>query len=476
MSNLWNGMSDTMNMTETENGAETLKSTESAVLDLFSMGGALRTREPAKIEQMVSLALSEDKALAIKCLFYLRDVRGGQGERRTFRESLKILSNYYPEDAVKVMKLIPEYGRWDDLFYLDNIDISEILNTQIGIDLACVNPSLLAKWLPSENTSSAKTKELAKRVRKYLGLNSKIYRQMLTTLRRKIGLVETKMSNNKWKDIDYSKLTSKAGMLYKGAFAKHDGEGYAKYLEQVESGEKKINASTLFPYELVRQARSDNNKTIDLLWENLPDYTCNNEKAIVVADVSGSMSGTPMDVSVSLAMYFAERNEGIFKNKFITFSGNPSLQEIHGETLQQKIRNLQRADWQMNTNLQAVFDLVLNTAVANKVPENEMPKTIYIISDMEFDACARGGTNFENIKKDYVESGYEMPNLVFWNVNSRNDNVPVEKDQNGVMLVSGCSPTIFKVAVSKTTPIDYMMKILNSERYEPIDRALAKND
>lgn len=470
------------NKTLTENGALTWKSTDSKVLDLFSMGGALRTRTPKEIEDKLSKALAEDKLLTIKCLFYLRDIRGGQGERRTFREALKILSNYHPEDTTKLLKLIPEFGRWDDLFYLDNIEIDGIIKDQLNKDIESEAPSLLAKWMPSENASSEKTKALARKLRKYLGYSSKNYRKIITSLRTKINLIETKMSSNNWNDIEYSKIPSKASMVYRKAFYKHDEFGYKEYLNRVEEGQEKINTSTLFPYEIIRQARRENSKTLDLLWKNLPDYTRDNEKAIVVADVSASMSGTPMDVAVSLAMYFAERNKGLFHNKFITFSEKPELQEISGTNLNQKIRNLENAHWDMNTNIQAVFDLLLNTAVKNSAPEDEMPKTIYIISDMEFDRASHSGnyyaevkpdnTNFDEIKRKYSEVGYEMPNLVFWNVSSRQDNVPVEQNEKGVALVSGCSPTIFKMAIKRTTPHEFMVEVLNSERYKKIEEAL----
>lgn len=471
---LWKLMKQETNKTRTENDALTLKSTESKVLDLFSMGGALRTRTPEEIEKKVSQALAEDKVLAIKCLFYIRDIRGGQGERRTFREGLKILSNYYPEETQKLLKLIPEYGRWDDLFYLDNIAIDDILKSQIEKDIISESPSLLSKWLPSENASSLNTKKLAKKVRAYLGYSSKNYRKMLSKLRSKINLVETKMSSNQWDDINYASVPSKAAMIYKGAFRKHDEDGYTSYLDKVEKGEEKINTKALFPYEIVRQARKENDKTLDLLWKNLPDYTKDEDKAIVVADVSGSMMGTPMDISISLAMYFAERNKGIFKNKFITFSGRPELQEIIGDNLNQKIYNLENAHWDMNTDIQAVFNLLLNTATQGDVSAEDMPKTIYIISDMEFDSCTESPdeTNFKVIKQKYEDAGYEMPTLVFWNVDSRQDNVPVDKDERGIVLVSGSSPTVFKMVMEKMNPEEFMRSVLNSERYDKIDEAL----
>lgn len=475
-------MKNEVNKTFTENAALTYKSTQSKVLDLFSMGGALRTRTPKEIEKFVSQALAEDKLLAIKCLFYLRDVRGGQGERRTFREGLKILSNYNKEETEKLLSLVPEYGRWDDLFYLDNVEIDELLKKQIRADARTETPSLLGKWLPSENSSSDRTRDLARKVRKYLGYSSKDYRHLLTKLRAKIRIVESQMSRNKWSKINYEHIPSKASMKYKKAFHKHDEERYSKYLSDVEKGKKKINAGVLFPYEIVREAENKNDKTLEMLWRNLPDYTRGNEKALVVADVSGSMEGLPMQICVSLALYFAERNKGIFQNKFITFSIKPELQEVKGTTLNQKITNLEHAHWDGNTNIQKVFDLILDTAVDNGVKKEDMPKTIYIISDMEFDMATRDGgmfgsrqtqTNFQVIKQKYEESGYEMPLLVFWQVDSRQNNVPVTQNEKGVVLVSGSSPSTFKMVMKRTTPYEFMIDVLNSKRYKPIEEALS---
>jgi hypothetical protein len=282
------------------------------------------------------------------------------------------------------------------------------------------------------------------------------------------------MSNREWGKIKYDGITSKASMLYKEAFKKHDEKRYNEYLKDVAEGKKTINTKTLFPYEIVRQAKKENSKTLDLLWKNLPDYTGKNEKALVVADVSGSMEGLPINISVSLAMYFAERNTGIFKNKFITFSEQPELQEITGDSLNQKIRNLENSHWNMNTNVQAVFDLVLNTAKNNKVSNDEMPKAIYIISDMEFDQASSDNTktNFQKIKEKYADAGYEMPILVFWNVDSRQNNVPVTQNEKGVMLVSGASPTTFKIVLERKDPYEFMLSVLNSKRYDLIDTAL----
>ena len=308
-----------------------------------------------------------------------------------------------------MVPLISYYGRHDDILSLDNIDFKDYILKEIQ------NPSsLIFKWLPSEGSHSPKVKAQARTLRKYLGFSSKKYRKMLTAGRKNLNLVETKLTNKDYKSINYSHVPSKANLKYKKAFSKNDAERYVKYLGDAKSGKVKINTSTIFPYEIVKQAKAEStpNETLEVLWQKLPDYTNKHSKALVVADVSGSMSGDPICMSVGLAMYFAERNEGIFKNKFISFSAQPELQELKGNTLSQRIKNLESTHWDMNTNLQAVFDLILNTGIKNKVPEEDMPSTLYIISDMEFDsACEDDETNFSVIRKKYEKAGYKMPQL-----------------------------------------------------------------
>lgn len=469
---IWNLMKQKTNKTLTENGATTFKSTDSKVLDLFAMGGALRKRSSEDIQNMFSRALAEDKLLAIKCLFYLRDARSGAGERRTFREGMKLFCEQYPEDAQKLVPLIPEFGRWDDLFYLEGVEIDNVIRAQLEKDILSDHPSLLGKWCPSENASSEITKTQATQLRKQLGISSKKYRWMLSTLRAKINVVERWMSQGSWNGINYSQVPSKAALRYKDAFKKHDPRGYNKYLEDVEKGKSKINTSVLFPYEIVKKARTETDQTLELMWKNLPDYTNGNEKGIVVADTSGSMQGLPLDIAVSLAMYFAEKNEGVFKNKFITFSGEPTLQEVTGKTLNQKIRNLDKTEWTSNTDIQKVFDLILETAIEGNVKQKDLPGTIYIVSDMEFDFCASGRTNFEDIKAKYAEAGYKMPLLVFWQVDSRHNNVPVMKEEKGVILVSGASASTFKTIMKKENPYEHMLSVLNSKRYKIIEETL----
>ena len=297
---------------------------------------------------------------------------------------------------------------------------------------------------------------------------------MLSEKRAQLDIVERKMSAGLWGEIKFEAIPSKASLLYRKAFKRRDGDRYSEYLTKVEKGEAKINTAVTFPYEIVRQYLNrgeDNDRTLNVAWDNLPDYIPEGESGLVVADVSGSMSSNeslPLAVSISLAMYMAERNKDpAFKNRFITFSAEPELVKIQGKNLFEKVDNLNRAQWDMNTDLQAVFNLVLNTAVKNSVPQKDMPSRLFIISDMEFDCACSDKTNFEVIKRKYAAAGYEMPTLVFWNVDAKSDQSPVKMDEKGTMLVSGCSPTLFKnVMLSKvTTPYEMMLEVLSQDRY-----------
>lgn len=330
------------------------------------------------------------------------------------------------------------------------------------------NISLLGKWMKTINASSFRTRAQARFMARKLGLSEVEYRKVVRKLRKKIKTVEEQMSARKWGDIDYSAVPSQASRIYRNAFLNHDKERYEKFIEKVSSGEEKINTKTLYPYQVYDSVKSDYSRSLDVMWDNLPDYT-QGKNALIVADVSGSMMGRPMSVSVSLALYFAERNKGQFQNYFITFSGKPKLQKIEGERLRDRMYSIERAEWGWNTNIQAVFDLILDSAVSNDVNNDEMPETIYIVSDMEFDECAENVTNLEEIDRKYKDAGYTKPNLVFWNVDARSGrNLPVQKDERGVTLVSGFSPTVFQMAVEGKTPLEVMEETINSERYQPI--------
>lgn len=450
----------------TENDAVTFIRSGSSLLDFYAQAGAMRGNKSEALD-LFKKAFAEDRLKAVKILFYLRDVRGGQGERDLFRACLEWLGTDYSEIFEKVVGYVSEYGRWDDMFF-DNPKCFELIGNQLKEDSKTEKPSLLAKWLPTINASSKNTKAKARFFAEKLGLSEIEYRRTIRGIRKQIKAVEELMSARKWEDINYSSVPSQASRIYKNAFKEHDEVRYGEFIEKAEKGEVKINASTLYPYQIYKSVQDDYSRTLEALWNQLPDYT-QGKNALVVADVSGSMSGDPMSVSVSLALYFAERNKGQFKDYFITFTGNPRLQKVQGSNLRDKMNSIERAQWEQNTNLQAVFDLILNTAIQNSTPKEELPKTIYVISDMEFDSACDTRTNFEVIKNKYVQSGYEMPNIVFWQVDARSGkNLPVQTGERGVALVSGFSPVVFKMAVENKTPEEIMLDTINSERYSKI--------
>lgn len=466
----------------TENGANVYQSTKSLVLDFFSKGGALRTRPENEITHIFDLAFSENPELAVKAMFYFRDVRGGQGERRTFNILLNHVANNHPEIIMKNLRLVAEYGRWDDLLSLIDTPVEaamfEIVSDQLMADVGAERPSLLAKWLKSENTSSPASRAIAYKTRKALGLNSKEYRKTLSALRKTINIVETKMSNGEWTEINYEQLPSKAGMLYRKAFRNHDSARYDEFLEAVENGDAKINTGTLYPYDIVTKVlyNGATEKTLDVMWNNLPNYMEGSEtNGLVVVDVSASMAGLPMAVAISMGMYISERTTGLFKDKFITFSESPTLETLDGDDIFSRIRNLKSATWGFNTNLEAVFDVVLNAAVKSGASQADIPSHLYIVSDMEFDNAMGHGSNptaklFDTIRMKYKAVGYEMPMLVFWNVDSRNDQSPMTMDERGFQMVSGCSPSILTslLANKSVSAYDLMVEVLNADRYAPI--------
>jgi hypothetical protein len=475
----------------TANGALSNASTLSKTVDYFAKGAAQRNRSDSEILNLFTSAFGEDKLCAVKTLFYFRDVRGGQGERRIFRVALNHLAQTNPEIVRKNLKNISEYGRWDDLFVLEGTsvwdDAVELIRTQLREDMenakADKSVSVLAKWMPSINTSSKETKRLAHFFKKVFDISPKSYRKMLKNLRSRIDIVEARMASNDWDGIDYEKVPSIASKNLRNAFRKHDGVRYGKFIDAVTKGDAKINASTLFPYDLVKAIQSGgwgsrftHDATVQAQWDNLPNYMGDNvHNGLVVADVSGSMTcngGLPLNVCLSLAIYFAERNVGFFKDYFMTFSDLPKLQKLVGTTLADKCNNLSKAEWGMNTNLQATFDRLLSSAVRHNVPQEEMPSHLYIVSDMQFDhACyANDMTNFETMKNKFRDAGYELPQVVFWNVNAFGSDQPVTVHDTGTCLVSGCSPAILKTVIKASTldPVGIMLDTINNERYDAI--------
>lgn len=471
------------NKTYTENGALTYETTCSDCLNLFAAIGALRRESDEEIISRFVKAYAENPDLAMKTLFFARDVRGGLGERRVFRTILAWLAVNEPVSVRKNVEAIAEFGRWDDLLTLLDTpcekDALACIQRQLAADLAVLGHggeiSLLAKWLPSVNASNTETVHNAKRIARALNMNDAAYRKVLVKLRAHISIIENNLRERDY-TFDYTKQPSKAMFKYRKAFLRNDQKRYQAFLERVFSGETTLHTGTLTPYDIVAPFFNSNvpdeeRHGIDVTWNAQADFT-NGENALVVIDGSGSMYGgakpLPAAVALSLGIYFAERNTGVFKNHFITFSERPQLVEIKGRDILEKLRYCHDFNEVANTDIQEVFELVLAAAVKNKVPKSELPSTLYIISDMEFDCCTNGAdsTNFAYAKQLFAECGYQLPRVVFWNVASRNRQQPVTKNEQGVALVSGCTPRIFSMLAGGTLePYAYMMEVLSAERY-----------
>jgi hypothetical protein len=493
MNTFMNGLQTASNYAVTENGALAHKTTRSAVYDMFALGGAYRRRSDEDIILLFKNALEENETLALKCLFYLRDCRGGQGERRFFRVAYKWLATKHPEIARRNFKLISEYGRYDDIIYtligtaLEN-DALDFIKTQLALDVECKTPSLLAKWLPSENASAAETKRMGNIIREYLGMTHKEYRKTLSILRERINIVERLMSANRWDEIEFDKIPSKAGLIYKNAFARRDVIA-KKYETFAKSAETKVNASTLYPYDVVHKAvegtcgwgynfkqMSDTDRAIvEKYWENLPDYLEGKPcKMMCVVDTSGSMTGSeasaPINVAIGLGMYCAERIGGPFKDNYISFSSRPQLIKIEGVDFVDKVRRIYRTNLCENTDLVKTFRMLKE--IAKQAKPEDIPETIVVISDMQIDCGSRFygssvATEMESMRKEWEAEGLKMPKLVYWNVEARG-NANFLDDGPNVTYVSGCSPVIFQQVISGVTGYDLMLKKLESDRYKDI--------
>ena len=484
-----NNLKEANNYTITENGATSHASTLNGLMDLFALGGAYRSRSDDDCITLFKKAFEEDESYAMKCLFYNRDIRGGQGERRFFRVILKWLANNHSDAVLRNIKYIPVVGRWDDLYALDGTPLEnmayDFMKQQFLLDLICKTPSLLAKWLKSENASSKESRRLARKTIEMFGIRPKMYRKTLTTLRERIKVLERLMSEGRWDEIEFDKIPSRAGIIYRNAFARNDMTK-ARYEAFIKSKETKVNAGALYPVDVAHRAfrasrlpyDDPERLTLQKYWDNLPNYYGNREEnGIAVVDVSGSMIGTPMEAAVSLGAYIVEKAHGPFANHFITFSAKPELVEFSGVDITDKLKRCANADWGMNTNLEAVFDMLLNVALANSTPQEDMPTRLYIFSDMEFDAALQEwgcweeksfnpDTLVEGIAKKWAAHGYKMPDIVFWNLNARQDNIPAIGE--GFSYVSGFSPVMIEQILSGKTGLDLVMEKLNSERYKDI--------
>lgn len=493
------------NVSVTENGAIGYRTTGKELLDLNFAVASLRGMSDMAIANRFKKAFFEDQVLAMKWLFFARDVRGGLGERKLLRAVLKDLVESNPEMVIPVINLIPEYGRYDDLWcLLDNKDaanvIAKIVDDQLSEDVNNMMEnkpiSLLAKWMPSINASSPQTKKYGKQLCKALCVTEREYRKSMSELRKYINVVEVKMSSKNWSEIKYEAVPSRANLIYNNAFLRNDEERRRDYLGKLEKGETKINASTLYPHDIVHKYGGNyyrmkaKDETIEALWNALPDTVQGCGNTIVVADGSGSMmcnvggntGVTALEVANALAIYFAERSSGDFKDKYITFSERPQLVDFSkAKSLHDKLQIALRHSEVANTNVEKVFNLILDTAVKNNMHQEDIPENILIISDMEFDNATydyRGRSTpskrlFDVIAQKYAEHGYKLPRLVFWNVNSRTGTVPVKENDMGVALVSGFSVNVVKMVMSgKTDPFECLIETLNSERYAPVENAL----
>ena len=488
----------------TENGAFAYDSTaQGALLDLFSQIGALRPRTDREIESKFAAAFREDKLLATKMLFYAGDIRqGGLGERRTFRICLRWLADNHPEIVNKNIELIPYFNRFDSWFVLCGTKCEKLMWENVAKTLATdmkaynasvgtkhVPISLLAKWMPSENTSSEKTRQMAVKAQRALQLTPRKYRKMLSALRKHINVTERLMSAGEWAKIDYAKVPSYAMHNYGSAFAKHDHERFDAYLKSVKKGEVKINASVLYPYDLVEKymntreagtycgdcyvARNEN-AVVEAQWKAMPNYINEGLNIVAMADVSGSMRGRPMASSIGLAIYLAQHNIGAYRNQYMTFTDNPHFVNLReGCSLLEAVQKTASADVGYSTNLMKAMDEILRVAVVNRVSESELPKAMLVLSDNEIDCYFRPSANWDfmdTLEAKFRAAGYRhCPKLIMWNINARHDTFLSNRED--VVLVSGQSASTFKNlirALNGMTAYEYMVSILNGKAYEKI--------
>ncbi|MDE7325630.1 MAG: DUF2828 family protein [Lachnospiraceae bacterium] len=466
------------NFTRTENGASALGTTGNACLDFFGVAGSLRGADEARICALFEEAFQEDALLATKIVFYARDIRGGLGERATFRILLAYMAKKHPGALVPNLDLVGVFGRYDDLYCLVGTPCEDAMwaamKTQFEEDLKNLHEgralSFLAKWIKTADASSKDTRRLGILTAQKLGYPVYHFKRIVRSMRKNIRVVECLMSQNRWDEILYPKVPSRAMMIYRNAFMRHDGERFKEFVGKAAAGEVKINSSALYPYDIVEKIlyQKEDSPVLQAQWQQLPDYVQKGTNAIVMADVSGSMYGRPMATAIGLAIYFAERNTGAYHNLFMTFSGSPQIVTLKGQSLAQKINNVSKADWCNNTSLELAFLRVLEIAIAGHVPPEEMPKSILVISDMEIDSCGdRKWTFYEQMEARYKEAGYGIPNVVFWNVASRHDVFHADHKRRGVQLCSGQSAAVFGQVLSciGCTPVEMMHKVVDSKRY-----------
>lgn len=491
MGNLFaNALKKESEIVYTENGMQAQNTTHNACVNLFGLIGALRhqawnvtTLDFDRAEVLFAEAYKEDPLVATKIVFYARDIRGGIGERDIPRHLFKYMANYHENAIIPNLDLIGVYGRYDDLYTFIGTPVEGemwgIMKKQFEEDRENMANghaiSLLAKWIKTPDASSKKTRALGIMTANKLGYSVYEFKRILRAMRKHIGVVESLMCNNEWDKISYPKVPSRAMMIYRNAFRKHDKERYSQFVLDAFEKRVKINSSALYPYDIVEKFlyKGEDAMSLEAQWKQLPNYVDSDEKIMIMADVSGSMWGRPMATSIGLAMYFAERNKGDFHNLFMTFSNNPTIVDIKGETLGQKIQFIHNADWGNSTNIEAAFDLILNIAKNNNTPKSDMPKALIIVTDMEFNYMFGSESAlkfYDAMKEKFEKHGYTIPNVVFWNVDSRQDLFHGDSNINGVQFVSGQSASTFKWILGglDMTAYEMMMNVIASERYSAI--------
>ncbi len=450
-------------------GSEYYAFTYNNNLDVFTMLSRYNS-----LDEMIRLfndALDEDEDLALANLLYILDIRSGKGERKIFKTIFKDLCINHTSRALIVLPFISEIGRYD--YILVGIDtpindmVISLIKKQLESDLKSECPSLLVKWLPSHRTHNVNSL-LAKKIMNGLEMSEVEYRNTLSKLRGKINIIEKNLTEKKYENIVFSEVPTKAMLKYTDAFMKRMPDEYLEYKNQVKTGESKINTNGLFSYEIIKKILFDSNKDYDLydlMWNNQKDVLKDcDTNVLVVADTSGSMmcsGGILYATSLGLALYTAERNKGIFKNHFITFSDRPYLCEVKGKTIKDKVNNIPSIV--ANTGIDKVFELILKTSKDNNLEQKELPSHLLIISDMEFDqgVYSRTGTNFKGWKQAFIEGGYVLPKIIFWNVSTRCNGVPATKFDKDVVMINGFSTNILE-------------NILTIENYAPMDVMLEK--
>lgn len=451
-------MSDLFNqMTTTTNGMVAHEEVGDAVVSLFFK---IATARGADMSKDFLKAFAQDPDKAIRVLLWSRDVRGGAGERQRFRDLLSIALDQMYVPAEAILLKVPEIGRYDDLHVLVGTKWEELA---LSVHLAGIKAGngLACKWAPRKG-------KIAEKLRTMWDVSPKFYRKHIV---QHTKVVEQLMCAGKWDEIEYSHVPSVASGIYGKAFQRHDSSRYAGYLASVVKGEAKMNASAIFPYDIYRNVVRGNRDQADAQWSSLPNYLQGvDERIIVMSDVSGSMTGLPMDISVSLGLYFAERLEGEFKNCLLTFSERPSLFKLEPDsTLSQKFVQIQGMNWGMSTNLEAAFDVILQNAVRFNVPQDKMPTKLLIISDMQFNSCVSNGgdTALEMARRKFAEKGYKAPSVIFWNAaGSDSGNAPARFNETGVALVSGASPAVVQsVLGGEIDPVKVMLKTIMKDRY-----------